>query len=359
MPRGVYKRKKPITFSKEHRRRLSMALNGKKRSLLSDEQKKKLSIIMTGRVLSEKWKKKIGKSHLGKHPSPETLKKMSESRLGKPNLKNRKGNSITPLKNKIRYSLEYRKWRQAVLKIDNYTCQWCGRYGGALNADHIRSFSSILRKNGIKTLEQAIACRELWDVNNGRTLCRKCHEQTDSFKIEVIDPHVEVIGNGDIASVLTEGVVGGYKLFFASGVSNSKETRESEYRREIDLLLCQNRKKHIIYFSSFTAFYGKNRYSKHKRYMEALVKKNFPKYTIVRIGNITWGDNPNTLINDIRYKMENGIPVEIRDEYRYIVDMDEFLYWIKMIPEWSCEMNIPGKRMKVAEIVEKYVKPRL
>ncbi|MBI2034512.1 MAG: NAD(P)-dependent oxidoreductase [Candidatus Levybacteria bacterium] len=162
-----------------------------------------------------------------------------------------------------------------------------------------------------------------------------------------------IIGHGDIASVLPnkKGCV-----FFASGVSNSQETRESEYRREEDLLMKQNKKKHIVYFGSLCIFYSNTRYARHKKYMEELVRKNFKHYTIVRMGNITWGKNPHTIINFLRNRYRRGEPLEIRNVYRYLVDKDEFLHWIALIPEWPCEINIPGHRLKVAEIVKKYVK---
>ncbi len=162
----------------------------------------------------------------------------------------------------------------------------------------------------------------------------------------------EIIGSGDIASVLEpkEGMV-----YFASGVSNSAETRESEYQRERDLLLAQDRSKRLVYFGSLAIFYSNTRYSKHKREMEELIINNFPKYCIVRLGNITWGKNPNTLINAMRNKIEAGEPLKIKDVTRYIVDQDEFLHWINLIPDFNCEMNITGRRMKVAEVVKEYV----
>lgn len=84
--------------------------------------------------------------------------------------------------------------------------------------------------------------------------------------------------------------------------------------------------------------------------MEKAVK-NFPQYTIIRLGNITWGDNPNTLINYLKINPT----AEVRDVYRYVVEKDEFLHWINLIPNFNCEMNIPGKRMKVKDIVKEYV----
>ncbi len=144
-------------------------------------------------------------------------------------------------------------------------------------------------------------------------------------------------------------------LFFASGVSNSQETRESEYDREVQLLLSQNRSKHLVYFSSLSVFYMKSRYTEHKLMMEGLIRREFPKYTIIRLGNITWGTNPKTIINFFRNRIENGESVEIRDEYRYIIDIDEFRHWISLIPTWSCEMNLTGRRMKIIDIMNEYV----
>lgn len=160
-----------------------------------------------------------------------------------------------------------------------------------------------------------------------------------------------IIGHGDIASVLPKK---SRLLFFASGVSNSRETRESEYKREKNLLLQQNRKAHIVYFSTLAVLYGNNRYVQHKKEMEELIKREFPRYTILRLGNITWGTNPHTIINFLRARLKKGIPVKIEDTYRYIIDMDEFLHWINLIPNWNCEMNVPGRRMKVSEIVDEY-----
>lgn len=156
-----------------------------------------------------------------------------------------------------------------------------------------------------------------------------------------------VIGNGDIASVLPDR---DDLVFFASGVSNSQETDENEYRREIALLSRQDRNKRLVYFSSLSVFYSESRYAEHKRAMEAVVKKYSKYYCIVRLGNITFGDNPNTLINYLRAHPD----AEIRDEWRYIVGKDEFLHWIDMIPPWNCEINIPGRMMKVKDIAYEY-----
>lgn len=157
-----------------------------------------------------------------------------------------------------------------------------------------------------------------------------------------------IIGHGDLAGVLPER---DDLIFFASGVSDSQETRESEYERELNLLLEQPQTTHIVYFSSLAVLSSHTRYFIHKRTMEEVVKRRFKNYTIVRIGNIDWGRNPHTLINYLRTHPK----AEIRNEWRYIVDKDEFLYWVNLIPEWNAEMNINGRRMKVQEIYEEYI----
>ncbi|KKQ77862.1 MAG: hypothetical protein A3A96_00545 [Candidatus Zambryskibacteria bacterium RIFCSPLOWO2_01_FULL_39_39] len=162
-----------------------------------------------------------------------------------------------------------------------------------------------------------------------------------------------IIGDGDIASALKDKKE---FLYFASGVSNSQETRESEYKRERDLLMEQNKNKHLVYFSSLCVFYSDTRYAQHKIEMEKMVKNNFKYYTIIRLGNITWGKNPHTLINFIRNKLKNKEKIKIQPVYRYLVDKDEFLHWISLIPTWNCEMNITGKRLLVKDIVKIYGK---
>lgn len=164
------------------------------------------------------------------------------------------------------------------------------------------------------------------------------------------------IGNGDIASVLPER---DHILFFASGVSNSLETRKSEFRREKELLFDQyddalNASRRLVYFSTLSIFYKDSPYTRHKRKMEQYVKM-FPDWCIIRLGNIDWGTNPHTIINHFRNKKARGEVLAIQDTYRYVTDKDEFLHWINLIPDFNCEMNIPGQRLTIKQIVEKYV----
>lgn len=86
---------------------------------------------------------------------------------------------ITPLNQQVRHCLKYKEWIKAIFERDNYTCVLCGKRGsGDLEADHHpKYFCQIMFDNKIKTLEDAEKCSEMWDINNGRTLCMKCHKR--------------------------------------------------------------------------------------------------------------------------------------------------------------------------------------
>lgn len=104
---------------------------------------------------------------------------MREKNFTGKNNHNWKG-GITPLVLQIRHSYKYRQWRSDVFTRDDFICQECGRRGGHLHAHHIKSLSLIMELNDITTFEQAFECSELWDINNGITLCNKHHWELHS-----------------------------------------------------------------------------------------------------------------------------------------------------------------------------------
>lgn len=88
---------------------------------------------------------------------------------------------ITPLVRAIRTCFKYRQWRSDVFTRDDFTCVLCGISDHNVEADHIQKFVDIIRENSIRTLGQANSCEELWNINNGRTLCVGCHRKTDTY----------------------------------------------------------------------------------------------------------------------------------------------------------------------------------
>lgn len=66
-------------------------------------------------------------------------------------------------KTDYRNTKEYSEWRSSVFKRDNFKCQDCGKFSGELNAHHIKTFKQFPEHR--------------YDVDNGVTLCVKCHRK--------------------------------------------------------------------------------------------------------------------------------------------------------------------------------------
>lgn len=179
MPKGVYKRK---PFTKKHRRNISKKL----KSLGLYPQKNKNWRPSYGN--KGKGEKLVGDSNPAKRL--DVRKKISESKMGE-NSSQWKG-GISSLMNRIRNCFVYRQWRSDVYRRDCYTCILCGIKDGwskvlkkriLVEVDHYpKKFSDIIKEYKISSLEEAENCAELWDINNGRTLCWECHNLTKKDK---------------------------------------------------------------------------------------------------------------------------------------------------------------------------------
>lgn len=204
MPKGVYKRK-PLT--EEHKRKLSEANFGKHQT---EETKRKISeghkgqsTWIKGKHLSDITKKKLSDINKGKHYTEESKKKMSESHKGQ--ISWNKGKPFLQIRGKnhfnwkggvsftimgIRRSEKYLKWRSDIFIRDNFTCQKCGdNTGGNLEAHHKKPFSKLIdevRKNLplLPIYEAAMLYTPFWDINNGITLCKKCHKSIKKISKE-------------------------------------------------------------------------------------------------------------------------------------------------------------------------------
>lgn len=144
--------------------------------------------LNTGRTYIKKgqhlsFETELKKGHISTSPrckkghsvSETERKKCSEARRGNKNHQWKGG--ITPLVQQIRHCFKYRQWISDIFTRDDYTCQKCWARGGRLNAHHIKEFNIIFKENQIKTLEEALLCEELWNINNGITFCKECHDK--------------------------------------------------------------------------------------------------------------------------------------------------------------------------------------
>ena len=101
-----------------------------------------------GRKFSETHRENISKSRLGKYRGKDN-----------PNWKD----GITPLMRLIRTSLAYEEWRMKVYRRDYFKCMVCGEKK-KINAHHIYPMRDFIDR--------------VFDVENGITLCKKCHRKT-------------------------------------------------------------------------------------------------------------------------------------------------------------------------------------
>ena len=168
----------------------------------SAESRAKMSASRTGKKASEETKAKMraarqgsGNSFFGKKHTEEAKILISENRSGKClgeenplfgkyteefgkkiSKTHRERGSLVGEKNpnwrggrkdwvgRRDQSWQYKEWRASVFQRDKYTCVFCGKKGGDLEADHIKPWRFFPDHR--------------LDVDNGRTLCKPCHAKT-------------------------------------------------------------------------------------------------------------------------------------------------------------------------------------
>lgn len=111
------------------------------------------------RVWTDEMRLKHGLAHKGIKQTEEWIEKRISQVRGEKNY-NWKG-GITPENEKIRASLQYKRWRTAIFERDNYRCQECWIRGGYLEVHHIYEFSQFPQLRFV--------------INNGITLHKSCH----------------------------------------------------------------------------------------------------------------------------------------------------------------------------------------
>lgn len=73
----------------------------------------------------------------------------------------------TPENKLLRRSKEFKLWREAVFKRDDWICQECKIRGGELHPHHIKPFAFFPELR--------------FAIDNGITLCKGCHMKTDTW----------------------------------------------------------------------------------------------------------------------------------------------------------------------------------
>jgi hypothetical protein len=94
------------------------------------------------------------------------------------------------LKLRIRNTTEYLKWRIAILRRDNFRCEVCtasikDNKSVRLEVHHAKTFDDICKENNITTVKGALTCKEIWSLDNGISLCHRCHKNIERIRTEL------------------------------------------------------------------------------------------------------------------------------------------------------------------------------
>lgn len=138
-----------------------------------------------------------------------------------------------------------------------------------------------------------------------------------------------IVGRGMVASAFLPYFKDEPEItVFASGVSNSRETREEEFLRE-EILLRQSLEaaSRILYFGSCSVLdpeMAEKRYVHHKLQMEALVGRG-TRQAIFRLPQVVGASpNPNLLTNFLYNKIRTGEHFNIwRNARRNLIDVED------------------------------------
>ena len=159
--------KKGCHHSQQTKERMSIAHKGKPKSP-AHVASIKLAKAKNRIKLLPIWIANLKNGNKGRTFTPEHKQRISAYRKQAkgPDSPNWKG-GVSSVNQLIRGSLQMKLWREAVYKKDDYRCFDCGERGGQLNADHIYPFAHYPRLR--------------FDMNNGRTLCKPCHQKTPTY----------------------------------------------------------------------------------------------------------------------------------------------------------------------------------
>ena len=170
-----------------------------------------------------------------------------------------------------------------------------------------------------------------------------------------------IIGSGLLATSLSK-LRHENSVFFASGVSDSRQVNEIEFEREKELLLKSMKNtgtSEFFYFSTCSIFdpsLTQSRYIAHKKRMEDVVLSK-PSGRVIRLPNLVGPmGNPANLINYLTNSIKHGHPIEIqRHATRYLLGVDEMNTLFQGVVDHGTQQLItsltPPKNIKVTSIV--------
>jgi len=172
-----------------------------------------------------------------------------------------------------------------------------------------------------------------------------------------------IIGSGLIANTFSQYINDYEKIIFASGVSNSSESRLNEFQREKELLsstIQNNPNKTLIYFSTCAfddKYFSESSYLIHKKEMELWIFNNVPSYYIFRIPQLIGSKNETQLLGFLNSKIQKETKFTLFDIERNLIDIEflkksvNYIIENKLLVNQKINISYP-QNIKVKRIVE-------
>ena len=171
-------------------RHWSFGLRGKDHPNFGKHRTDEVRLAISERTRGEK------NPFFGKHHSEETKRKLAERVVTDETRQKISDNhadvngcnnpawkgGVSSWKAVLMKSQLYKNWRKAIFTRDHHTCQMCNdNTGGNLQAHHIHPIRD--HKNDLS----------MFDINNGITLCKQCHESIYKREYDFIEQFENIL----------------------------------------------------------------------------------------------------------------------------------------------------------------------
>jgi nucleoside-diphosphate-sugar epimerase len=164
-----------------------------------------------------------------------------------------------------------------------------------------------------------------------------------------------IIGNGMLAKAFSTYDEDKKNVIFASGVSNSSETKLSEFSRERELIInifdSMQKEALFVYFSTCSVhdtYFSKNDYTKHKLEMEKLVLLKSDNYLIVRLPQVVGNSkNKKLLINFLWDSICRNKKFTLYDIERNIIDVEDV---VKIVEYFINKTKLRNQTITIANL---------
>lgn len=139
---------------------------------------------------------------------------------------------------------------------------------------------------------------------------------------------MHIVGNGLIAKAFKDFNFSKNCVIFASGVSNSSDENNLNFRREFDLLkdtINKFKNKHFVYFSTCSLNSEDNsKYKVHKKNLENYIFNNCVSYNIFRLPQVVGVVDNNTLISHFIRNLKYGNEILVQSNAtRHLLDVED------------------------------------